>query len=69
MKRCSYTSEILITKAGKEDNQGVGYLTDGTMVVLDAGVSYINETVTVEVTSILQTHSGRIIFTKLGEKS
>src|SRR5699024_4233129 len=63
------TFEILITKAGKEDNQGVGYLTDGTMVVLDAGVSYINETVTVEVTSILQTHSGRIIFTKLGEKS
>lgn len=62
------TFEILITKSGKEDNQGVGYLTDGTMVVLDSGESFINETVLVEVTSILQTHSGRIIFTKLGEK-
>ncbi|MFC7286113.1 PIN/TRAM domain-containing protein [Phocicoccus pinnipedialis] len=57
--------KILITKSGKEKGQGVGYLEDGTMVVVDEADEYINELQKVQVTSILQTNSGRIIFTKL----
>lgn len=57
--------KILITKTGKEKGQGVGYLEDGTMVVVDDADMYINELRKVQVTSILQTNSGRIIFTKL----
>lgn len=57
--------KILITKTGKEKGQGVGYLEDGTMVVVDDADMYINELQKVQVTSILQTNSGRIIFTKL----
>lgn len=53
-----------VTKAGKEENQGVGYLEDGTMVVVENGKHLINKQVNVEVLSVLQTSSGRIIFTK-----
>lgn len=53
-----------VTKAGKEENQGVGYLEDGTMVVVENGKHLINKQVDVEVQSVLQTASGRIIFTK-----
>lgn len=53
-----------VTKAGKEENQGVGYLEDGTMVVVENGKHLINKQVNVEVQSVLQTASGRIIFTK-----
>ncbi|MFC3419185.1 PIN/TRAM domain-containing protein [Salinicoccus hispanicus] len=55
---------ILVSKVGKEEGQGVGYLEDGTMVVVDNGRKYINQTIKVEVTSVLQTNSGRIIFSK-----
>jgi uncharacterized protein YacL len=58
------TLDILVTKHGKEEGQGVGYLEDGTMVVIEEGKNLINKTVSVEVTSVLQTNSGRIIFTK-----
>lgn len=56
--------EILVTKYGKEEGQGVGYLEDGTMVVVEDGKDLINQSVNVEVTSVLQTNSGRIIFSK-----
>jgi len=56
--------KLLITKTGKEENQGVGYLEDGTMVVVDHAKQNIGEEHQVEVQSILQTASGRIIFTK-----
>lgn len=56
--------EILVTKYGKEEGQGVGYLEDGTMVVVENGKHLINQSVRVEVTSILQTNSGRIIFSR-----
>lgn len=56
--------DLLISKAGKEENQGVGYLEDGTMVVVENGKKLINQTVKIEVTSVLQTNSGRIIFSK-----
>ncbi|MEW6012879.1 MAG: hypothetical protein AB1602_05715 [Elusimicrobiota bacterium] len=56
---------IFIMKEGKEKNQGVGYLDDGTMVVIEEGHNYIGRKMDVIVQSILQTSSGRIIFTKI----
>ena len=52
-------------KAGKEAGQGVAYLNDGTMIVVDGGSKHIGETITVIVTSVLQTAAGRMIFTKM----
>jgi uncharacterized protein YacL len=56
---------IQIIKEGKEFGQGVGYLEDGTMVVVDNGIDFIGKKVKVSVTSVLQTSAGRIIFTKI----
>lgn len=53
-----------IIKDGKEAGQGVAYLDDGTMVVVEGGRRYIGETVDVLVTSVLQTAAGRMIFAK-----
>lgn len=58
---------IFIAKEGKELNQGVGYLDDGTMVVVDNARKMINQQVDVIVTSVLQTTAGRMIFAKLKE--
>lgn len=55
---------ILLTKMGKEPGQGVGYLDDGTMVVVDNAKSLVGKYVDLEVISLLQTSSGRIIFAK-----
>lgn len=55
---------VLIVKDGKEHNQGVAYLDDGTMIVVEEGRKFINETKQVEVTSVLQTSAGRMIFAK-----
>lgn len=57
--------DISVVKEGKEQNQGVGYLDDGTMVVVENGRKLIGKGVRVSVTSLLQTESGRIIFTKV----
>jgi len=58
---------IFIAREGKEMNQGVGYLDDGTMVVVDNARKTINQQVDVVVTSVLQTTAGRMIFAKLKE--
>lgn len=58
---------VQILKEGKEAGQGVGYLDDGTMVVVDGGKSRISQQVETVVTSVLQTPAGRMIFTKLKE--
>jgi len=55
---------VFVLKEGKDHNQGVGYLDDGTMVVVDDGRRHIGRKIDVTVTSTLQTSSGRIIFTK-----
>ncbi|GGG97721.1 PIN/TRAM domain-containing protein [Staphylococcus pragensis] len=55
---------ILLTKMGKEPGQGVGYLDDGTMVVVDNAKQLVGKQVELEVISLLQTSSGRIIFAK-----
>jgi len=54
-----------LVKEGKEQNQAIGYLEDGTMVVVEGAKRLIGKTVPIEVTSVLQSSSGRIIFTKL----
>lgn len=59
--------QVKIVKEGKEPTQGVGYLADGTMVVVDGGRMHIGRDVSVVVTSVLQTSAGRMIFTKLQE--
>jgi uncharacterized protein YacL len=57
--------QVLIIKSGKEREQGIGYLDDGTMIVVEDGRNHINEAVKVEVTSVLQTAAGRMIFAKM----
>ncbi len=56
---------LKLIKEGKEQNQAIGYLEDGTMVVVEGAKRLIGKTVTVEVSSVLQSSSGRIVFTKL----
>lgn len=58
---------VVILKEGKEYNQGVGYLDDGTMVVVDHARKMIGKPVDISVTSVLQTASGKMIFGKLDE--
>jgi len=55
---------VQIIKEGKESNQGVSYLDDGTMIVVEDGRKFINENIQVIVTSVLQTAAGRMIFAK-----
>jgi uncharacterized protein YacL len=55
---------VCVVKEGKESNQGVAYLDDGTMIVVEGGRRYMNETIEVLVTSVLQTAAGRMIFAK-----
>ena len=56
---------VTIVKEGKENQQGVAYLDDGTMIVVENGRHHIGETRAVVVTSILQTPAGRMIFAKI----
>lgn len=55
---------VQVIKDGKENGQGVGYLDDGTMIVVEGGRKFIGETVNVMVISVLQTAAGRMIFAK-----
>lgn len=59
------TMKVPILKEGKEHSQGVAYLDDGTMIVVDNGRKHIGKTVEVTVTSVLQTTAGRMIFAVL----
>jgi len=58
---------VFILKEGKEAGQGVAYLDDGTMIVVDNAKRHIGRNVDVIVTSVLQTTAGRMIFTRLKE--
>jgi uncharacterized protein YacL len=55
---------INVVREGKEPGQGVGFLDDGTMVVVEQGKRLIGQSVEVTVTSALQTSAGRLIFTR-----
>jgi uncharacterized protein YacL len=63
------TMKIFILKEGKEYNQGVAYLDDGTMVVIENARKLIGKNADVTVTSVLQTTAGRMIFSKLKEEN
>lgn len=56
------TLEVFIVKPGEEAGQGVGYLDDGTMIVVEGGREHVGKTVKIAVTSVLQTSAGRMIF-------
>lgn len=55
---------VQVVKDGKENGQGVAFLEDGTMIVVEGGKKYLGETVRVMVTSVLQTSAGRMVFAK-----
>jgi uncharacterized protein YacL len=60
---------VKILKEGKETGQGVAYLDDGTMIVVDNGKRHMGKTIDVVVTSVLQTPAGRMIFARLKEEA
>jgi uncharacterized protein YacL len=60
---------VFILKEGKEYNQGVAYLDDGTMVVVDNARKMIGKTIDISVTSVLQTTAGKMIFGKFDERA
>jgi uncharacterized protein YacL len=60
---------VLILREGKEANQGVGYLDDGTMVVVDGAKRFINRSVDIAVTSVHQTTAGKMIFGRVDDRS
>ena len=62
------TLDVAIIQEGKEVGQGVGYLDDGTMVVIEDGRDYLNNKVPVVVTKVLQTAAGRMIFARVSSK-
>ena len=63
------TMKVFILKEGKEYNQGVAYLDDGTMVVVDNARKMIGKTIATQVTSVLQTTAGKMIFGRFPEES
>jgi uncharacterized protein YacL len=62
------TMRVFILKEGKEYNQGVAYLDDGTMVVVDGAKKLISKTIDITVTSVLQTTAGKMIFGRFDER-
>jgi uncharacterized protein YacL len=60
--------EVRIVKPGEEAGQGVGYLEDGTMIVVEGGRDHLQKTVQIAVTSVLQTSAGRMIFGRFQQR-
>lgn len=56
---------VMVVKEGKEHDQGLAYLNDGTMIVVEGGKKYVGRTVKVNVSTVLQTSAGRMIFAKI----
>ena len=63
------TLRVRVTRDGRETDQGVGHLEDGTMVVVQQGRALIGEEINAEVTSVLQTNAGRMIFARVKDHS
>ena len=57
--------KVFVVKEGKEQEQGLGYLNDGTMIVIEDGKKYVGTTIKVVVSTVLQTSAGRMIFAKV----
>jgi uncharacterized protein YacL len=60
---------IKIERPGKEPRQGIGYLEDGTMVVVNGGGDFMNETIEARVLSVKRTSTGRMIFCNVADKT
>jgi uncharacterized protein YacL len=60
--------ELQVVREGKDENQGIAYLEDGTMVVIEGGGKLIGKKVKINVTSVIQTNAGKMVFTKLAQK-
>jgi uncharacterized protein YacL len=60
---------VLVQRPGKEAQQGVGFLDDGTMVVVEGARRLVDQRVDATVTSVLQTAQGRMVFTKLSDQA
>lgn len=60
---------LRLVRPGEEPSQGVGYLQDGTMVVVEQGRPHVNEEVEVVVTNVIQTSTGRLVFARLGAET
>ncbi len=58
---------VRVSKEGREAGQGVGYLEDGTMIVVEGGRAFVGHPVSVTVTSVLQTSAGRMVFARLND--
>lgn len=58
------TMSIKVIKSGKEPGQGVGYLDDGTMIVIENGKKHIGEVIEIEISSVVQTSAGRMFFSR-----
>lgn len=61
--------QVHLQKIGKEPNQGVGYLDDGTMVIVEDGKSYIGQTIDIVVTQMLRTSTGQMIFARNADEA
>ncbi|MEX0621944.1 MAG: PIN domain-containing protein [Candidatus Woykebacteria bacterium] len=59
--------DVKVIQVGKEKSQGVGYLPDGTMIVVENGAAYLGKSVSTKVLRVLQTSAGRMIFTQFGQ--
>jgi uncharacterized protein YacL len=59
------TLRVKVIREGREYDQGVGYLADGTMIVVEGGKGLVGQEVDAEVTSVLQSSSGKMVFTKV----
>lgn len=59
--------DVMVVKEGKEQEQGLAYLNDGTMIVVEGGKKYVGTSVKVNVATVLQTSAGRMIFAKLAK--
>ena len=58
---------VKVVREGKEEGQGVAYLDDGTMIVVESGKRYVNEPINVYITSVIQTAAGKMVFAKVRE--
>ncbi len=61
--------DVQVVKEGKDENQGIGYLDDGTMVVIENGGKLLGKKLKVNVTSVIQTNAGKMIFTKVASRN
>ena len=57
--------EVKLIKEGKEPNQAIGYMDDGTMIVVSEGKRLLGQKVKAEITSVLQTQAGKMVFAKI----